>query len=738
MATNAGSIKYTIEAETGSLLTAEKVVDKSTDSMSKDFKKVDTAVKNTDRTIDKASKGIAASNMRMTKSSAGVKKGISGIGRSSGQAGIQLQQFVGQIQGGQDAMLALSAQSADLGFVLGAPLLGAVVGIGASLVGMALNAGSAKNSMTELEKIAEALNETLTNSDGSDVLSEKLEKLAKRSSALARLQISTSIADAEKQIKVSAEGISSAVDGAFGSTTEGTVRSFASEVEAAAIKSNKSITDILNLLAKGESAGIAFGKIGKVSEAIRNIGSNFDLTREQAARFALATSNVLNDSSIMNIKKLENTMTDLNDETGGASEQMVKLARTLLPLFNSTVDGVDKVNTLRMAFGDLSRSLKENTETGQEAKTAADDMVTGLTAQFIALGQGEEAAFRFAAAQQLGLKIGEQIPPSIDAQISALFRLKKTLDDNAKADEARKAKDSATKSLTGQVQGIGLTQEESVVEKFKKDLELLRQAEEQKIEVIGTYEERRIELRRQAEERIAGINKKGTEDSILNFEALENQAIGTFAGIATGAMDGKEAIRSLAQSVLTQMIGSLIKLGIQSVIGQTTTAAATSASMVAIATAAAPAAALVSLATSGANAPLAAAGITSTTALAQGAALAGGRQFGGPVTQGNNYRVNEGGRAEVLSSGGKDYLMNSPNGKVKQMDEIGGGGGTTININNMAAGVDVQASTSNDGRTIEIAVRKAVAEMTNQVASGNGAFIRALKSGTNIKTKAGS
>jgi hypothetical protein len=311
------------------------------------------------------------------------------------------------------------------------------------------------------------------------------------------------------------------------------------------------------------------------------------------------------------------------------------------------------------------------------------------------------------------------------------FKAKKDNNDNLPISDA-------TSSLTKKVQGIGLTEEESIVEKFKKDLDLLRQAEEQKIEVIGTYEERRIELRRQAEERIAGINKKGTEDSIINFEALENQAIGTFAGIASGAMDGKEAIRSLAQSVLTQMIGSLIKLGIQSVIGQTTTAAATSASMGLIASAAAPAAALVSLATSGANAPLAAAGIASTTALAQGAALAGGRQFGGPVTQGNNYRVNEGGKPEVLSSGGKDYLMNSPNGKVKQMDEIGGGGGTTININNMAAGVDVQASTSNDGRTIEIAVRKAVAEMTNQVASGNGAFIRALKSGTNIKTKAGS
>ncbi len=63
---------------------------------------------------------------------------VAGIGRSAGMAGIQLQQFVGQIQGGQSAMLALSQQSADLGFVLGAPLLGAVTGIAASLAGILL------------------------------------------------------------------------------------------------------------------------------------------------------------------------------------------------------------------------------------------------------------------------------------------------------------------------------------------------------------------------------------------------------------------------------------------------------------------------------------------------------------------------------------------------------------------------------------------------------------------------
>ena len=58
---------------------------------------------------------------------------FTGMGRNAGMAGIQVQQLVGQIQGGTNPMLALSQQAADFGFVLGAPLVGAVAGLAASL-----------------------------------------------------------------------------------------------------------------------------------------------------------------------------------------------------------------------------------------------------------------------------------------------------------------------------------------------------------------------------------------------------------------------------------------------------------------------------------------------------------------------------------------------------------------------------------------------------------------------------
>lgn len=92
--------------------------------------------------VDKTNAEISGLKTDLTKTAQGVKaavgastEALSGFGRSAGQAGIQIQQLVGQVQGGVSPFVALSQQAADLGFVLGFPLLGAVVGIGAALAG---------------------------------------------------------------------------------------------------------------------------------------------------------------------------------------------------------------------------------------------------------------------------------------------------------------------------------------------------------------------------------------------------------------------------------------------------------------------------------------------------------------------------------------------------------------------------------------------------------------------------
>lgn len=77
---------------------------------------------------------------RLSAQSRKTQESFGNFGRSAGQAGIQIQQFIGQVQGGVNPLVAFSQQAADLGVVLGAPLLGAVTGIAAAFAGPMISA----------------------------------------------------------------------------------------------------------------------------------------------------------------------------------------------------------------------------------------------------------------------------------------------------------------------------------------------------------------------------------------------------------------------------------------------------------------------------------------------------------------------------------------------------------------------------------------------------------------------
>ena len=78
---------------------------------------------------------------------------IGDFGRKAGMAGVQFEQLAGQIAMGQNPMRALGVQAADLGFILGFPLLGAVVGISAAIASVLIPATeSAADRMDDLRE----------------------------------------------------------------------------------------------------------------------------------------------------------------------------------------------------------------------------------------------------------------------------------------------------------------------------------------------------------------------------------------------------------------------------------------------------------------------------------------------------------------------------------------------------------------------------------------------------------
>jgi hypothetical protein len=121
-----------------------------------------------------------------------------------------------------------------------------------------------------------------------------------------------------------------------------------------------------------------------------------------------------------------------------------------------------------------------------------------------------------------------------------------------------------------------------------------------------------------------------------------------------------------------------------------------------------------------------------------------GRQYGGPVSPNNMYRVNETGVPEIVTAGGKDYMtMGSSGGKVTPLDKAGlGGGGLTIN--NYGSPDLVNATQTDHGWVVEIARKEAqkaakgaINEVANQFSSGRGNVVSAAAQNGNYKTKAG-
>lgn len=269
---------------------------------------------------------------------------------------------------------------------------------------------------------------------------------------------------------------------------------------------------------------------------------------------------------------------------------------------------------------------------------------------------------------------------------------------NAKADD-KIAKD---------VRFVGVTDQQAeltrLADSYMQQQVLLDQALERKFLSEQEYNAKKLALEQQTQAQINEINKTGfaainanLEAAGFSFEQFGNQAIGSFAAVVGGAMSGKDAIRGLAQSILTTAIGALIKLAVTSATGQASAAATGAATAAALSTAYATPAALVSLASFGANSAPAAAGIASTVALSQGLALGTGRLYGGGVSGGKLYPFMEDGKPEALQMGGKTYLWTGGrDGNVVSNGDLSKGGGANVtvmmNVVNNASGATVESS----------------------------------------------
>ncbi len=774
-----GGVEYYADVDVSGVLNGGKVINRTVDRAEKDFRKLDTQV---------------------NKTTKHVRTGLSRTSQSAGQAGIQLQQFVGQVQGGTSAMTALAQQGADLGIVLGAPLAGVVASLGAVLAGVLIpSLMDSKDEGQELEETMKRLNKAFSETeDGTYTLSERLRELAEVSEQAAMAEVAVAQSDARNAIKQATGAVDEQV-GSFNGAISTLTKRFTPSLQEA-VKELDNLGDVSRLenLDDPTLNTLVLKNLGNIAGASRNLQREFDITAQQSVEFVRALARVESEGSAESIQNLQNVVSGISQEYGFANEKVSEFIRGLQDVFESSRNAGEAIEQAERFLKNFNSEVDRTSESSRDATSQLTRLVDGIVRQANTVNMSERELAKWTAAQlgatesqlknidilydyiegkekeaeadrkssqekqalvrkyeSLTQKMREQYAVVVEGkdpfevQIEQYRRLAQGAGKSAdeiqrNIDKMREIKgeqeaDKEREQVAGAAQGVGLTDLQALEQRYNQEREALLAAQEAGIQSKISYEERLTELQRQYSEERKRIVEGETQNAIINFDSLANRAAGAFASVAVGAQTGTEAVRGLAMSIAQEAIGALVRMAIQSTIlrqQQTAQGVAQAASLTA---AYAPAAAAASVATSGGAAAAGSAALAAAIPAMLGAfALGSGRLYGGNVAPGKLYPVTEDGRPEVLTQGNKQYLLPGSRGNVTSNRDMGGMmGGATVNIDIVNnAAGMVSVTPSSSERDGQTDIKFIIDAVRNDVLEG-GSVYSAIKERTNAGTKTG-
>ena len=655
MALKLGELEVDITGDTSGLKQAEASVKKSSTRMNAVLKKTeDQAKRNT--------------------------KALGGFGRKAGQAGIQIQQFVGQVQGGQSAMLALSQQSADLGFVLGAPLLGAIAGIAATVVGSLLPAlFNSKDATEELEESLKRLDDVaIETADGVEVLSKKLVELAQKSQQAAKAEIQSGILSAMNAIKVAAKETDSVLTDLFGS----------------------------NLKSTGTDALFFKDTINQVSESLK-------ITKEETGGIVGAFRLFKSEMSTENLENLQSVLDGLAVTYGAAAPKVVELAEQIRAFSMKAVSAKERMDFLKTALVDLDTAITDTKKATAEGSDGIEKYIKALSDQVGALGLSGIALAEYEAGV-LGAT-GED-----KEQIVALReKIRLFKEAQSAANDEQKAREASQKNLDKLKSG-GLSEEGKIEEDYKTSLDTLIDSLLLEQLTNAEFDELAIQAHKDRNDKLLELDKRRqTEQAQLNVQALSNLASFHSSVNELIKASGKEGTAAAKAAFLA---GKAIQVA--QIIASTEVAAAQASAFV---SGAGPAAWLAS--STGIRAiGYANAGIVA--GLSIGEAFENGGIVGGNSTTGDKVpaRVNSG--EMILNKRQQSKLFGMANGAGQGTSS----GQPSINIINNGAPIEVE-SMSVSREEITMMISNGEKRINQSLASGRGSTAQSLQKGFRAERK---
>ncbi|EAS0457361.1 tape measure protein [Salmonella enterica] len=367
---------------------------------------------------------------------------------------------------------------------------------------------------------------------------------------------------------------------------------------------------------------------------------------------------------------------------------------------------VDKlVGVLQNVYAETERVTAARKDANKETKSS-DEAAQSLTRQQAALDRlntgyadGSLELAKYDAVVALGNKASAEQIAKAEQQAESIWKVQQAT--KAAAEEERKRTQAGQNftGLQGQVSPVA-----AVDNTYAQQMAQLDEYARLYPQRIAEAEAVRAGIEEQyRQKRMAAMWEEWQQQSEINnmlgaaIDSLQGGATNAITGLINGTQSLQESFANIGTTILNSVVGSLVQMGIEWVKNQliaqsanaaaATSAAATGASITA---SMAPAAAATNIATMGQASTVGMAAMSAAIPAMVG--LFGGRRYGGGVSAGNAYRINEDGRSEIFqTAGGQQMFIPNQSGKVISADKAGGGGGVVQHITfeiNTTGGID--------------------------------------------------
>ncbi|ECF4790845.1 tape measure protein [Salmonella enterica] len=452
----------------------------------------------------------------------------------------------------------------------------------------------------------------------------------------------------------------------------------------------------------GEEAGTVAGLMNNLGDAIN---------------FAAKAKDKFNSSSLMVMRsedgdKLLSNLEKQNSQLSITDKKERAVAEARQAALDAGVDAhsnqMRQIEEAAAKRYDLQQADSAVTKSTKEGNKAVDSAAQSLTRQQAALDRlntgyadGSLELAKYDAVVALGNKASAEQIAKAEQQAESIWKIQQAT--KAAAEEERKRTQAGQNftGLQGQVSPVA-----AVDNTYAQQMAQLDEYVQLYPQKIAEAEAVRAGIEDQYhQKRMAAMWEEWQQQSEINnmlgasIDSLQGGATNAITGLINGTQSLQESFANIGTTILNSVVGSLVQMGIEWVKNQLmgqAAAAASQASTMAQATAAAsawaPAAMSASIATYGSAAAVGQAAYAESLLAAKGMALAGGRRYGGTVSAGNAYRVNEDGRSEIFqTAGGQQIFMPNQSGKIIPADKVGGGGGVVQHITfeiNTTGGID--------------------------------------------------